>query len=135
MFSAKELNLEEAELRELVSLLAPAQLAHYTRMEQSLRKRPGTYAALNWFFLLGLHHFYLGRWPRGILDVLLTSIAVYALLTADSATYGSALLLAVAIIEVPQLLNYEHLVHSYNNRMMRHCLRRVTQDSAATPGR
>ncbi len=131
MFSEKELNLEETELREQVSLLAPAQREQYLQMEQSLRKRPGTYAALNWFFLLGLHHFYLRRWPRGILDLLLTSVALYVLFNTDSPAYGGALLLAVAIIEVPQLLNYEHLVHSHNNQMMRRCLRRIAKLAAS----
>ncbi|MES3008765.1 MAG: TM2 domain-containing protein [Pseudomonadota bacterium] len=132
MFSEKELNLEETELREQVSLLTPAQHEKYLQMERSLRKHPSTYAALNCFFLLGLHHFYLRRWPRGILDLLLSSIALYALFVAGSPAYGGALLLAVAIIEVPQLLNYEHLVHSYNNQMMRRCLRRISQ---AAPGK
>ena len=133
MFSEKELNLEETELREQVSLLTPEQYQKYLQMEQSLRKHPGTYAALNWFFLLGLHHFYLRRWPRGIIDLLLSSIAVYVLFNTDSPAYGGALLLAVAIIEVPQLLNYEHLVHSHNNQMMRRCLRHLTQAAAVEP--
>lgn len=133
MFSEKELNLEETELREQVSLLTPGQREKYLQMEQSLRKHPGTYAALNWFFLLGLHHFYLRRWPRGILDLLLSSIAVYVLLNTDSAAYGGALLLAVAIIEVPQLLNYEHLVHSHNNQMMRRCLRHLSKTASIEP--
>ncbi|MDO8271459.1 MAG: TM2 domain-containing protein [Gammaproteobacteria bacterium] len=133
MFSEKELNLEETELREQVSLLTPAQHEIYLQMEQSLLKHPGTYATLNWFFLLGLHHFYLRRWPRGIIDLLLSSIALYVLFTTDSPAYGGALLLAVAIIEVPQLLNYEHLVHSHNNQMMRRCLRRIPKSAPATP--
>lgn len=133
MFSEKELNLEETELREQVSLLTPAQREKYLQMEQSLRKNPGRYAALNWFFLLGLHHFYLRRWPRGILDLLLSSIAVYVLFATDSPAYGGALLLAVAIIEVPQLLNYEHLVHSHNNQMMRRCLRRIAKAAPEQP--
>jgi len=135
MFSEKELNLEETELREQVSLLTPAQHEIYLQMEQSLRKHPGTYATLNWFFLLGLHHFYLRRWPRGIIDLLLSSIALYILFTTDSPAYGGALLLAVAIIEVPQLLNYEHLVHSHNNQMMRRCLRRIPKSAPATPAK
>ncbi len=35
--------------------------------------------------------------------------------------------------EVPQLLNYEHLVHSHNNQMMRRCLRHITQAAAVEP--
>ncbi|OGT73708.1 MAG: hypothetical protein A3H44_09320 [Gammaproteobacteria bacterium RIFCSPLOWO2_02_FULL_57_10] len=125
MFSEKELNLEETDLREQVALLSESQQQEYARLEKAALKSPGTYALLNWLFLLGAHHFYLHRWVRGVINLVLTLASLYLLVVEDSRTTGGALLLAVAIIEIPQLLNYEHLVHAFNIRTMRHCLRRA----------
>lgn len=125
MFSEKELNLEESDLRQQIAGLdAPAQERYHLFASDSL-KSPATYALLNWFFLLGAHHFYLHRWVRGLINLTLTAAALYLLITQDARTYAGILFLAVAIIEVPQLLNYELIVHAFNNRAMRACLRRA----------
>lgn len=124
MFSQKELNLEETELREQISLLSALERQRYLALEQSAFKRPSTYAACNSLFFLGAHHFYLRRWVRGIITLLLGLIAI-TLLLSTALLYGAAILLALAIVEIPQLLNYEHLVHAYNNKAMRHCLLRA----------
>lgn len=125
MFSEKELNLEETDLREQVALLSETQRQQYASFEKAALKNPSTYAILNWFFLLGLHHFYLHRWVRGMINLALTLASLYLIVIMDNRTSGGAVLLAVAIIEIPQLLNYEHLVHAFNIRAMRHCLKRA----------
>lgn len=124
MFSEKELNLDETDLREQVSLLSEEQREAYFHCEQTAFKRPTTYAALNTLFFLGAHHFYLGRWLRGLVNLAL-GITALTLLLGGQVLYGLAVLLALAIVEIPQLLNYEHLVHAYNNNSMRQCLIRV----------
>lgn len=124
MFSEKELNLDETELREQVLLLSEAQREAYRQCEQAALKRPATYAALNTLFFLGAHHFYLRRWLRGLINLALGIMAASVLLRGQ-ALYGFAVLLALAIVEIPQLLNYEHLVHAYNNNSMRQCLIRI----------
>ncbi|MGJ8688054.1 MAG: TM2 domain-containing protein [Gammaproteobacteria bacterium] len=121
MFSEKELNLEETELREQVGLLTPQQQEAYRLCEQASSKRASTYAALNSLFFLGAHHFYLRRWLRGIINLLL-GLSAISWIASGQLLYGSVILLSVAIVEIPQLLNYEHLVHSHNNRVMRQCL-------------
>lgn len=127
MFSAKELNLEETDLRAQVALLSESQQQQYARLEKAALKSPSTYAILNWFFLLGAHHFYLHRWVRGLINLALTLASLYLIVIMESRNYGGAVLLAVAIIEIPQLLNYEHLVHAFNIRAMRHCLRKAAK--------
>lgn len=124
MFSEKELNLDETELREQVALLSEAQRETYARLEQEAFKHPRTYAALNALFFVGAHHFYLQRWLRGLINLALGATALTLLLN-EEVLYGFAVLLALAIVEIPQLLNYEHLVHAYNNNSMRQCLNRV----------
>lgn len=124
MFSEKELNLDETELREQVALLPEVQKEAYRRCEQAAFKRPGTYAALNTLFFLGVQHFYLRRWLRGLISLAL-GLTSATLLLGGQVLYGFAVLLALAIVEIPQLLNYEHLVHAYNNNSMRQCLLRA----------
>jgi len=124
MFSEKELNLDETELRVQVSLLSEAQRQAYLLCEQSAFKSPTTYAVLNSLFFLGAHHFYLRRWLRGLINLVI-GITAASLLVNGEVLYGCAVLLALAIVEIPQLLNYEHLVHSRNNNSMRQCLIRV----------
>lgn len=124
MFSEKELNLDETDLREQVSLLTESQRENYMLCEQAAFKSPTTYAALNSLFFLGAHHFYLRRWLRGVINLAL-GITVAALLLGGQILYGCAILLALAIVEIPQLLNFEHLVHSRNNNAMRQCLIRA----------
>jgi TM2 domain-containing membrane protein YozV len=124
MFSEKELNIDETELREQVTLLPEAKREAYRQCELAARKRASTYAALNTLFFLGAHHFYLRRWLRGLIGLSL-GVTAASLLVSGQLLYGCAILLALAIIEIPQLLNYEHLVHAYNNNSMRQCLIRV----------
>ena len=124
MFSAKELNLEETELREQVALLDDAARAECARREQLERRRPRVYLALNLLFFVGAQHFYLRRWGRGALT-LLVGLGALALLQWGDPWYGAGLLLAMGIIEIPQLLNYELIVHAFNNRRLRQTLRHV----------
>jgi TM2 domain-containing membrane protein YozV len=127
MFSEKELNLEEHQLREQVLRLSPAEKTIYDALEIPRLKLASTYVRLNWLFPLGAHHFYLRRWGRGLLDVFL-SFNVCLSLTSYS-PWGDANLLiaamiftALLLIELPQMLNARLLVHSRNILLMAKCL-------------
>ncbi len=124
MFSAKELNLEETELREQVALLEVGAREECARLERATRRHPRVYASLNLLFFLGAQHFYLRRWARGSIT-LVAGLAALALLLTGELLYGSGLLLAMGIIEIPQLLNYELIVHAFNNRSLRRNLQHV----------
>ncbi len=124
MFSAKELNLEETELREQVALLDELKRAECARREQLERRRPAVYLGLNLLFFVGAQHFYLRRWARGTLT-LLVGLGALALLRWGDPWYGAGLLVAMGIIEIPQLLNYELIVHAFNNRRLRQTLQQL----------
>ena len=124
MFSAKELNLEETELREQVALLEEPARAQFAVLEQSTRRSPVVYMSLNLLFFLGAQHFYLRRWGRGTVT-LLAGLTALGLLASGESLYGGGLLVAMAIIEIPQLLNYELIVHAFNNRSLRLNLQQV----------
>lgn len=125
MFSEKELNLEEHELREQIRSLPDNQRQYYMTLESAGLKSPDRYLLLNRLFPLGLHHFYLGRWGRGVVNGGLTASGLALLLGTDQLVYGLMLLAAMVFIEIPQLLNARHLVHSRNNRIMARCLARA----------
>lgn len=125
MFSEKALNLEENELREQVRNLEEEQRQRYRDLEDRLLRRPEFYQRLNWLFPLGLNHFYLHRWVRGGLNLLLTLSGVYLLLASPDIFHGLLVLLSLVLIEIPQLMNSRHLVHSRNNEIMQHCLNQV----------
>lgn len=124
MFSAKELNLEETELREQIALLEAGAREECGRLEQVTRRSARVYAGLNLLFFLGAQHFYLRRWARGGIT-LLAGLTALGLLQSGEMLYGSGLLLAMGIIEIPQLLNYELIVHAFNNRSLRLNLQQV----------
>ncbi len=129
MFSEKELNLEETELREQIRNLPAGQRERYEDLERRRRKDPAFYLRLNWLFPVGVHHFYLQRWVRGAVNLSLTAIALYLIIGPAPPLYGILVLVAVVLVEIPQLLNARHLVRAFNNRVMHHCLRRVNRSS------
>jgi TM2 domain-containing membrane protein YozV len=124
MFSAKELNLEETELREQAALLDEPARAQFGLLELRTRRSPVVYMSLNLLFFLGAQHFYLRRWGRGTVT-LLAGLTALGLLASGESLYGGGLLVAMAIIEIPQLLNYELIVHAFNNRSLRLNLQQV----------
>lgn len=130
MFSAQELDLEEHLLREQIRQLSATERAFYDQLEIPRLRQADTYLKLNLLFPLGLHHFYLRRWDRGLLTLLLSVIALMSVSGLNpwairNQLLALALLIAMAIIEVPQLLNARLLVQSRNNRIMHFCLSEV----------
>lgn len=132
MFSEKELNLEETELRERVRNLPDSQRRRYLAMEQARLRSSDTYRLLNWFFLLGLNHFYLHRWLRGGINLLASVLAFYLWFFTEMRGYPALILVALVLIEIPQTLNARHLVHHFNNRVMYNCLRSATNAPSAS---
>lgn len=133
MFSEKELNLEEHELRDSIRALPATQRRRYDLLEARLLKRPSTYLRLNLLFPLGLHHFYLGRLIRGLMNLSLTLIALFLLFYTDFIAYGWMVLLATILLDIPQLMNARLLVHSRNNQIMADCLKRTSAAGPQTP--
>lgn len=124
--SSEQLSDEEEALRTKIRELTNKQRKYYYRLEGQRLKDPDTYAVLNWFFLAGVHHWYLGRTRRGVINacVMLLGLAMLPLLPA----LGIMILLGITIIEVPQLFKSQHIVHAYNNNLMRELIDEVKSD-------
>jgi hypothetical protein len=125
MFSEKALNLEENEIREQIRALPDDARRRYLMLESRALKSARRYRWLNLLFFTGLNHFYLQRWLRGLLALLTFAGSMTLLLSDGLALYGGLVLVTLVIVEIPQMLNARHLVHSCNNRIMQRCLNRA----------
>jgi TM2 domain-containing membrane protein YozV len=125
LLNADTVDNEEEALRKLLAALDDEQ-KHIAWKEIDKRIRdPDTYATLNWFFICGLHHFYLGKYLRGTINLLLFLAGVIGFLTAHVLT-GVLLIATVTVIELYALFRSQVIVKDYNNRETRKVLDRLT---------
>lgn len=130
MLSREAVEREEEALRvELAALPDAVRAAAYRDAEKRLRD-PDTYATLNWLFVTGLHHFYLGRWLWGAIDfggfcagVVLIVIGLWPI--------GLALIVLISVLELWALLRSQVIVQDYNNRVLRGALERARAPETA----
>jgi len=121
--NTEQLRLEENQLREQVAALSITQKRHYYAQELQQIKDPDTYAVLNWFFIAGLHHFYLGKWQRGLINLVLMFTGLLFFISGMFSLLGAVFILFIFIIELPQLFNSENIIYSYNNQLMKKLLK------------
>ena len=124
----EQLRLEENHLRSQVALLSAEQKKHFYGQTLQHIKDPDTYAVLNWIFLAGLHHFYLGKWQRGLFNFVLMLIGTVLFFSGIFTGVGIVLILVIFVIELPQLFNSENVVHRYNNGVMKSLLKQYEGD-------
>lgn len=121
MLNQYEVDAEEERLRERVNALPDERRkAFYDEARRAL-KDPDTYAVLNWFFLAGLHHFYLGRWQRGMADLALL-IAGIMLFVSGQPLLGLLPILTVVALELWALFRSQVIVQDWNNEVYRRLL-------------
>jgi len=112
--STQALRLESDALRRRVTALpSEARRAYYTE-EATLIKDPDTYAVLNYFFVFGLHHFYLGKFFTGLICLILYVIGMVTFLVG-----GWIIILLLALFDLPQLFFSQRIVHRHNNQIAR----------------
>ncbi|GGD71253.1 hypothetical protein [Lacimicrobium alkaliphilum] len=118
--SLEQLKLEEDDLRKEIAALSQDQKKAYYQTEEKLVKDPDTYAVLNYFFLAGLHHFYLEKYAHGLVNLV---VMLFGLLFIQS--FGIVLFVVIILIELPQLFRSQSIVQRYNNEVMKSTLRQV----------
>jgi len=118
-----QVDAEEERLRARVRALQEADRRDFYRALQPHLKDPDTYAVLNWFFLAGLHHFYLRRWARGLINlaVFLTGLA---LLFSPWFALGLGLMVLILLVELWALFRAQLIVQDWNNALYRRLLQR-----------
>lgn len=121
MLDQREVNAEEERLRELARALPDEQRKAFFQDAKRQLRDPDTYAVLNWFFLAGVHHFYLGRWGRGLFNLGLF-VAGIALIIAQQVWLGIGLILLVSVGELWALFRAQIIVQDWNNEVYRSLL-------------
>ena len=126
---AQSIAAEEERLRLAVRELSDsARNQFYTQLERQV-KDPDTYAVLNYLFISGLHHFYLGNWWRGLIN-LAVFVAAIVLMFTNNLWLGIILLLTITVAELYALFHSQLIVREHNNRLMQQLLVALSKHEA-----
>ena len=121
MFEAVQLRREDVdrhkeELRGRINALEASQRkAYYERFKREL-KDPDTYAVLNYFFLAGLHHMYLGKFLRGSLNFFILLFGI-GFMIGGFPVIGLFLIVLILLTELMALFRSEVIVNNHNNQL------------------
>lgn len=118
----EEVAEREEAIRRKVSALEPALRKKYHQQVGKAIKDPDTYAVLNYFFLTGLHHMYLGKWLRGFINLLVLTAGVVLMIQGYP---GYWLVIFILLIELMALFRAEVIVHDHNNDVSERILGRL----------
>ena len=91
-------------------------------------KDPDTYAVLNFFFVAGLHHFYLAKILRGTINLVVFAIGVISLFL-NAIGFGALLIGVILLIELPALFRAQLIVGHYNNELSSELLEQIKSDN------
>ncbi len=130
--SSKEVELlREEKLRVLAGELPDdKRLLFWTEVQKRL-KDPDTYAAMNFAFMFGLHHFYVGKWIQGLLAIGFFMAGFITLFVVP--ILGVLLIACVVCSAIPALFRSDSIVRRYNNELMEQIYRQVKDDAYTTP--
>lgn len=117
MSATDKIQAQEEHLRNLVRQLPDDKRLEFFRRSETTLKDPDTYATLNYLFIAGLHHFYLGKWVRGLLNISVFGLGLLLLL-AGHVIVGGLIILAISTIELYALFNAQNIIQKYNNSVM-----------------
>jgi TM2 domain-containing membrane protein YozV len=110
---------KEEELRDLACELPDDKRAIYYKQLDKRLKDPDTYAVLNYIFIAGLHHFYLGKWIRGLINITVFWLGVALLFFGDYAiATGVLILVLLFLFELYELFRSQTIVQHHNNVVM-----------------
>ena len=112
MLEAFEIEKEENRIRDLVTGLPPALRKRYYETMRIRTRDPDTYATLNWFFVAGLHHFYLGKMMRGVVNLAIFMCGVLFLFVLP--LFGGSLIAAIFVVELRALFRSQIIVRDHN---------------------
>lgn len=118
---------EEEHIRKLVRELPDEKRLLFFQQAEKNLKDPDTYATLNFLFVAGLHHFYLGQWRRGSMNLFIF-VAGVVLLFVGHVVIGIALLIAISMVELKALFAAQTVVQDCNNAVMERIYREVIKD-------
>jgi hypothetical protein len=111
-------NKEEFLREEINKLDNDKKKLFFTKVEKEI-KDPDTYASLNFLFLTGVHHFYLEKWLKGSINLILFIFGLILLFGSTfSYGFGLGIILTIVIIELNELFKSQIIVQDYNNKVL-----------------
>jgi len=105
---------QQEQIRRQVGELTDEKRKLYYRLFEQRVKDPDTYATLNYIFIAGLHHFYIGKWQLGLLNICAFGGGI-ALIVAGHTEVGIAALVGIALFELYELFRSQIIVQAHNN--------------------
>ncbi|MCG9647701.1 hypothetical protein [Vibrio brasiliensis] len=122
----EQLEKNEDLLRSQVNSLPDDQKKEFYKRQSKRLKDPDTYATLNWFFLGGFHHCYLGKYSLFALELTLLTVSIVGLILGHS---SALLILALLVIyELPQLFFSQKIARQHNYKLSCEIFNEVRRD-------
>ncbi len=117
MLRLEDVERKEEQLRQRINQLSNEQRKRYYNSVKKKLRDPDTYAVLVYFFMVGIHHIYLGYYLRGAINMVAV-VAGFVLMLAGNVGIGLLLMAIIPIIEVWDLIRSQVIVQDRNNQIM-----------------
>lgn len=111
----EQLEQKEELLRSQVNSLPETQKKEFYERQSKKHKDPDTYATLNWFFLGGFHHCYMGKYALFALELALLIVSIIGLILGHSSAF--LILVLLVIYELPQLFFSQKIAREHNYKL------------------
>lgn len=122
---------QEEQIRKQIRMLSDTQRQAYYKQASRQIKDPDTYATLNYIIFAGLHHFYLGRWGRGLINIVVFAVGIL-LVYLHQIEAGIAFIVGIIVFELYEMFRSQVIVKHYNNIASDKILRQVLSDNPST---
>jgi len=124
MLKQSEVAQKEESLRRIIRDLPDDTRKEFYRIVKKKLKDPDTFAVLNYLFITGLHHFYLGHWLRGIFNFV-GFIAALVMVIDGLWAFGLGLFALISLTEIYALFRSQLIVQNHNNQLMEATLQKL----------
>lgn len=119
--SRDAVDAEEEAIRLRVRDLPDEQRREYHERLRRALKDPDTYATLNYFFLTGIHHMYLDKYGRGVLNLAVLLVGL-ACIFSGMPFIGMLIIGFILAVELMALFRSQVVVANHNNQVMKSIL-------------
>jgi TM2 domain-containing membrane protein YozV len=116
MLNQKSVDEEEEAIRIWIQTLSDNDKVLFYKKVKIKIKDPDTYAVLNWFFICGIHHFYLQKWLMGFIDLSIFTLGI-VLLILGYTEIGTLLIIILSSIELWALFRSQIIIQDWNNKV------------------
>lgn len=118
----QQVDQQEEELREKIRAFPDQKRAEIFRQLRTELKDPDTYAALNWTLVAGLHHFYLSKWGRALVELAAFVFGIFLLF--NDIKVGLVFIVITLLVELVELMRSQITVQHHNNQLTKEIINR-----------